>query len=211
VKVERGWVAPELREEFPELGLWHARVAARDGRTPAAVRERLRRMSDRFTGARAVSLRQEAVPWAYRVFFRQIGIDPDETRTPVERAALDRMMHGGFRSRGLVADATLMATVETAVPVMALDHARVAGDPGLRTSGRGDRLPGAEFPLPSGRIVVADEREPIAVLFEEPPPDRAVRAQTERVLLVAVQVKGVPDLVVEEALWSAAEVLRAEP
>jgi DNA/RNA-binding domain of Phe-tRNA-synthetase-like protein len=209
MEVAPGWVAPDLREEFPNLGLWHARVMASGGRTPSDVRERLRRLSDRFTGARAISLRQEAVPWAYRVFFRQVGIDPDETRTPVEQAALDRMAHGGFRSRGLVADALLLATVETGVPVMAFDAERVSGDPGLRTSGRGERLPGSQWPLPPGRLVVADERDLLAVLFGEASGERAVSRETDQVLIAAVQVKGVPELVVEEALWGAAEVLRS--
>jgi hypothetical protein len=34
-----------------------------------------------------------------------------------------------------------------------------------------------------------------------------VHPDTERVLLAAVQVKGVPDVSVEEALWIAAETL----
>ena len=207
LRAARGWVAPELSEEFPELGLLHARARAGGRRTPPEVRARLRRLSDRFTGARAVALRREPIPWAYRVFFRQIGMDPDERRTPVEQAALDRMMHGGFRSRGLVADAILLATVETGVPLLAFDAGRVEGDPGLRLSGSGERLPGAEWPLPPGRIVVADEREPLAVLFGDAAPERAVGAESELALLVAPQVKGVPDVVVEEALWTAAEVL----
>ena len=42
-------------------------------------------------------MRQDAVPWAYRVFSRQVGIDPDTDRTPVERIALERLRHGGLR------------------------------------------------------------------------------------------------------------------
>jgi hypothetical protein len=41
------------------------------------VKERLRELSDRFTGAQAITLRQKPIPWAYRVFFRHIGLDPD--------------------------------------------------------------------------------------------------------------------------------------
>ena len=72
-------------------------------------------LSNRFTGARAVTLRQEPVPWAYRVFFRQVGIDPDERRTPIEQIAIDRLTHGGFKAVGRVQDALLIATLETAV------------------------------------------------------------------------------------------------
>ena len=68
-------------------------------------------------------MRQEPVPWAYRVFFRHVGIDPDERRTPIEEIALERLQHGGFESRGLVDDALLIATLETGVPVVAFDAA----------------------------------------------------------------------------------------
>ena len=33
--------------------------------------------------------------------------------------------------------------------------------------------------------------------------------RTKRTMLVAVQVKGVPDIAVEEAIWLAADVLRS--
>ena len=36
------------------------------------------------------------------MFFRQVGIDPDERRTPVEQIVLDRLQHGGFKSRNLL-------------------------------------------------------------------------------------------------------------
>jgi hypothetical protein len=54
---------------------------------------------------------------------------------------------------------------------------------------------------------VADEAAPVAVLFGETGPRRGVHPDTKRVLLAAVQVKGVPDVSVEEALWIAAETL----
>ncbi len=53
------------------------------------MKERLRLLSDRFGGAQAIALRQKPIPWAYRVFFRHIGLDPDRTPTPVEEVALD--------------------------------------------------------------------------------------------------------------------------
>ena len=98
-QVEVGWVAHDLAAEFPELRLLHIGLEARSGRSPEPVRQRLRNLADRFTGGKAVTLRQQPVPWAYRVFFRQVGIDPDEHRTPVEEIALERMRAGGFPSR----------------------------------------------------------------------------------------------------------------
>ena len=39
-------------------------------------------LADRYTGGKVVHMRQDPVPWAYRVFSRQVGIDPDTDRTP---------------------------------------------------------------------------------------------------------------------------------
>ncbi|GAC1524128.1 MAG: hypothetical protein NVS2B6_10470 [Thermoleophilaceae bacterium] len=152
-------------------------------------------------------MRQQPIPWAYRVFFRHIGIDPDERRTPIEALAVERLRAGGFASAGLVADALLLATLETGVPVAAYDGARLDGGLGLRLAGDGERLGGAGRPLRPRQIVVCDDAHAVEVLFGDASPDRRVGRQTEQILLAAVQVKGVPDVSVEEALWTAAEIL----
>jgi DNA/RNA-binding domain of Phe-tRNA-synthetase-like protein len=206
-ELRRGWAAPEVAEEFPDLGLVTAEVAASGGRTMAHVRERLRQLSNRFTGARAVTLRQEPVPWAYRVFFRQVGIDPDDRRTPIEQIAIDRLQHGGFKPVGRVEDALLIATLETAVPVLAFDADTLDGEVGLRLSRRGELLGGDGRSLAGSQIVIADGSRAVGVLFGDLAPWFLPTRQTERILLVAVQVKGVPAVSIEEALWSAAELL----
>jgi DNA/RNA-binding domain of Phe-tRNA-synthetase-like protein len=206
-ELQRGWAAPEVAEEFPELGLVTTQVAGSGGRTMAHVRERLRQLSNRFTGARAVTLRQESVPWAYRVFFRQVGIDPDERRTPIEQIAIDRLQHGGFKPVGRVEDALLIATLETAVPVLAFDADTLDGDVGLRLSRGGELLGGDGRSLAGSQIVVADGSRALGVLFGDLAPGFLPTRQTERILLVAVRVKGVPAVSIEEALWSAAELL----
>lgn len=205
--LRRGWMGDELAAEFPELDLVYTTVAARSGRSPKVVKERLRSMSDRFTGPKAVQVRQQPVPWAYRVFFRQIGIDPDNQRTPPEAVALERMRAGEFTSQNLLDDALVIATVETGVPLLAYDAARLDGGPGLRLAVAGERLGGDGRDLRGGEIVVADEAHPVAVLFGQTAERRGVHPDTESVLLAAVQVKGVPDVSVEEALWIAAETL----
>lgn len=205
--LRRGWVGEELAAEFPDLGLIHTTLPARPGRSPQAVKERLRVMSDRFTGAKAVQVRQQPVPWAYRVFFRQIGIDPDHRRTPPEAAAVERMRAGAFTSRNLLDDALVIATVETGVPLLAYDADRVKGDPGLRLAIAGERLGGEGRDLRGGEIVVADGLRPLAVLFGDTAEPHGVHPGTRSVLLGALQVKGVPDVSVEEALWIAADTL----
>jgi DNA/RNA-binding domain of Phe-tRNA-synthetase-like protein len=199
-----GYVDATLRAEFPELGLVYTDVPVKPGRSPQSVRMRLRQASDRFTGAKAVALRQQPIPWAYRVFFRHVGIDPDERRTPIEAIALERMRAGGFQSQNLVDDALLLATLETGVPVLAFDAAAVEGDLGLRVSPGGEELAGG-IPLSAGQVVVADGVRALAVLFGEVGEGCAVQRDSERMVLAAVRVKGVPEVSVEEALWVAAE------
>ena len=118
-------MAPHVAAEFPGLGIaWSRSTAA-----PAGARRRsggaCASLSDRFYGAHAIHLRERPIPWAYRVFFRQIGLDPDHTRTPVEQLALDRLHDGAFKSRGLPADALTIATVETGVALRAFDAEQV--------------------------------------------------------------------------------------
>jgi DNA/RNA-binding domain of Phe-tRNA-synthetase-like protein len=207
--VESGAVTPELKEEFPGLALRYVVVERGSGRSPREVKQRLRMLSDRFTGGEAVNLRHKPIPWAYRVFFRHIGLDPDRTRTPVEQLALERMKHGGFRSRSLLDDALTIATVESGVALRAFDADRVEGSPLLRGSSAGEGLEGRPGDLPVGTLVVADELRPIALLFGATGSGRGVRPRTRRTMLAATQVKGVPDIAVDEALWLAADVMHS--
>lgn len=201
-----GWVAPQLTAELPGLALRYAPVEGRSGRSPREVRARLRELSDRFTGGQAINLRHQDIPWAYRVFYRHIGLDPDEQPTPVEALALERMKRGGFASRNLLDDALTIATVESGVAVCAFDAAKVTGRPGIRPSDPGEVLAGRPEELPPGTLVIADERAPLALLFGATGAGLGVSAKTRRILLCAVQVKGVPDLAVEEAIWLAAGI-----
>jgi DNA/RNA-binding domain of Phe-tRNA-synthetase-like protein len=147
------------------------------------------------------------VPWAYRVFFRQVGIDPDDRRTPIEQIAIDRLTHGGFKSTGRVADALLIATLETAVPLVAFDAERVDGDLGLRMTERGENLGPDGRALASGQLAIADRRHPVQILFGDAAPGVSPTPDSKRITLAAITVKGVPSVNVEEALWSAAELM----
>jgi DNA/RNA-binding domain of Phe-tRNA-synthetase-like protein len=206
-----GWIADEVREEFPELTLLWVTVEATPGRSPKGVRQRLRGLSDRFRGSHAVTMRQAPIPWAYRVFYRHIGLDPDADRTPGEAAAVERLVHGAFRSENLVDDALTIALVETGVPIWALDADRVEGDLGVRLAGEGERLgrDAAAPPLIPGRLVVADQRSALAVLFGDLAPGHGVTRRTQRMTLVSLQVAGVPSIHVDEALHTCVEVLRS--
>jgi DNA/RNA-binding domain of Phe-tRNA-synthetase-like protein len=154
-------------------------------------------------------MRQQPIPWAYRVFYRHIGIDPDETRTPVEAMALERLKAGGFKSRNTLDDGLVLATIDTGVPLVALDADRVSGELGLRVARDGELLGGDGGLLRAGQLVVADAERALALLFGEMADGYGVTAATERILLAAVQVKGVPEVSVEEALWTVVDVLTA--
>jgi len=205
----QGWVAPHIASEFPGLGIAWVEVDAKPGRSPEAVQRCLRDLSDRTYGAQAIRLRERPIPWAYRVFFRQIGLDPDRTRTPVEQLTLDRLHDGGFRSHGMPTDALNIAVVETGVALRAFDADRLAGALCIRDSAPGESLPGAPGELPGGTLTIADDERPVALLFGATGEGFGVERGTRRVVVASVQVKGVPQIAVEEALWMAASTLES--
>ena len=206
---EPGWIEPGLEGEFPGIGIFTTTVEAADGRSPEPVRERLRELSDRVTGQEAILQRQRPIPWAYRVFFRQIGLDPDTTRTPPEDLMLARIQGGRLKSGGRIADALAIAVAESGVAVLAFDADRIDGRLGLRPSREGERFAGRTTPLPSGTMVIADEERPVAILFGAVAEDTEVAKKSERTLFAAIRVKGVPDVAIEEALWLAASTMLA--
>jgi DNA/RNA-binding domain of Phe-tRNA-synthetase-like protein len=206
-----GWISEEVAGEFPGLVLQALTLDARPGRSPAEIKQRLRGMSDRFRGAQAVTMRQDPIPWAYRVFYRHVGLDPDADRTPVEAAAVERLLKGQYASKNILDDALTIALVETGVPVWALDAENVDGPLGVRLTAPGElmgRSPEA-LPVPDGQMVVADSRSPLGLLFGHPAEGHGVTATTTRMTLFALQVSGVPAIHVEEALWTCISVLRA--
>ncbi len=206
---EPGWVDRALAEEFPGLSIVTTTLSVGAGRSNEALKERLRTLSDRFGGAQAIQLRQQAIPWAYRVFFRHIGLDPDRQPTPIEQLALDRMRGGRFKSENRVDDSLTIAMVESGVAIQAFDADRVEGKLGLRLSAEKEGFEGRVSPLPDGTIVIADEQRPLAVLFGKKAAGRGVTSKTKRTALVAIGVRGVPDVALEEGLWIAASAMHA--
>jgi DNA/RNA-binding domain of Phe-tRNA-synthetase-like protein len=206
---KKGWVAPHLVSEFPGLEISWIEVDGRARRSPEPVRRRLRILSDRFFGAHAVHMRERPIPWAYRVFFRQIGLDPDSTRTPIEQLALDRLQHGAFKSRGLPADALTIATVETGIALRAFDADQLQGGLCIRDSAPGESVAGMRGELPQGTLVLADDQSPLGLLFGNAAVAHPVEAATRRIAIAAIQVKGVPQIAVDEALWMVAATIEA--
>lgn len=204
-----GWVSPHVAAEFPGLGISSVEVDGRPGKSPEPIRRRLRDLSDRFYGATAIHMRERPIPWAYRVFFRQIGLDPDSNPTPIERLALERLYDGAFKSHGLPADALTIATVETGIALRAFDADRLQGALCIRDSAPGESLAGRPDELSQGTLVIADERAPLALLFGADAAGKGVDRDTRRAAIVAIQVKGVPQMSVDEALWMVAAALES--
>ena len=109
-------------------------------------------------------------------------------------------------SAGLLEDVLLIALLDTGVPVWALDARlarRSARHPRerARASGSGAR---ADAPaLPAGGSSSPTPRRRLRSCSASSRRGHEPRAGSDRVMLFAVQVAGVPALYVEEALWSA--------
>ncbi len=112
----------------------------------------------------------------------------------------------GSKSRNRVDDALTIAVAETSVPVIALDGDRCGSELGLRLARSGERLDATRL-LSERQIVVADRERPLAMVLGDISADAGVTPDCARMVLVALQVKGVPRISVEEALWTAAEIL----
>jgi TetR/AcrR family transcriptional regulator len=192
--LRRAPVLGTLRSELPELAVWTVEVAAKpSAKSPTVVRRRLKQL------ASATGTARESSPWAYRVLLRQLGLDPADAQSATERLALRPDDHDQIATAGLPEDALVVATIETGVPLLAFDAAKLHGELALRRARPGEVL--------EGGVVIADERAPVAALFGETVAAVTPTAKTERIALAAVQAKGVPDLSVQEALWTAIEIM----
>lgn len=206
-----GLVDAAVSDELPGLRLRWVVAAMQGGhRTPRGLRRRLEDVSTRFRGANAIQLRTRPVPRAYRVFFRQVGLDPDVERTPVEQLAVERLIRGELHTGDRVTDALVLGLLETGVPIVAFDEDALEGELTLRAARAGETLPadgGHAHDVPTGRLVLADGAGPVAVLFGRRSAAHGPHRRTTAVRLVAIAVPGVPEAHVDEALWLAAEGL----
>jgi DNA/RNA-binding domain of Phe-tRNA-synthetase-like protein len=207
-----GVIDATVLEELPGLRVRWAVVEVEGGhRTPPGLRQRLEDVSTRFRGANAIQLRTRPVPRAYRVFFRQVGLDPDVDRTPVEQLAVERLVRGELHTGDRFIDAVVLGLLETGVPIVAFDEAALDGAVILRAARAGETLPaegGYAHDVPTGRLVLADGAGPVAILFGRRSATHGPHRRTAAVRLVAIAVPGVPEAHVDEALWLAADGLQ---
>lgn len=205
-----GWIATPIEDEFPGLALVTVEVPCTTARTAPWVVHRMTELANRITGPYALRVRELPVPALHRAFFRQLGLDPDVRRPPLEQAVFDRLWTGGFRPGGMPGDALLVALLETGVAVWAVDAAALRGPLGVRSATAGEVLGAGRTPttLAQGELVVADAERPVARLFADPPAPFAVSGTTRRAVLFVLQVPGVPAQDVQQALGTARGLLR---
>ncbi len=187
-----------LRNEFPELGMSYIYVKVGTG-SKRRVAERLKQLSERIGGAQAIELRRQPVPFAYRTFFHHIGIDPDQKRTPIEETVISRLAAGGLKRTWPVQDAITLAIADTEAAVWAYDGDAVTGDLSLRLAGEDEHV--GPTRVSAGTILVSDEARPLSVLFGRDSEGVAATARSKSVVACALRVAGVPQLVIEDALW----------
>ena len=192
--IEIGWVDHALAAEFPELTLRYVFVEARLDASPPELLGQLADLSTRFRGRQAITLPTKPVPSAYRAFFRQVGLDPDVHRNPAEAVSYDRIMRGTFPSFNRVADAVRATIVESHVALSALDADTISGPLGIR-------------PRDDGVLAVVDADHVIGPLFGPPDHSFEPNARTERVVITAVGVAGIPRWILDHALWRVADHL----
>jgi DNA/RNA-binding domain of Phe-tRNA-synthetase-like protein len=205
VDAEDGWVDHVVAQEFPALRLRYAIIPAGATTSPVELRHRLDDLSTRFRARKAMDLPNKPIPSAYRVFLRQVGLDPEVRPSPIEAVTRERILRGIYRSSHRLADALTVATVESQIAISVLDADRIDLPLGIRTVRAEDTTD-----LPTGTLVVAAANGPVAELFGEPEPHCIVGADTTRTAVMAIGVKGIADWMLDDALWRVAEIAVAK-
>lgn len=185
-------VADAVRADFPRLQLWVSWVAVPPGRKSSpGLRDRLADVDDRVRGLPTGNLRLDPVAASYRAFARQIGLDPDTERNPLERLAMERLRAGRLASAGPLADAMTVAMLETGVPLWAVASERATGWLSVDVDD-------------AGRLVIAASGRPLVPLMEDPGEELAPpvhRRSPSTAVVYALQVGKVPTSTVHETFW----------
>ena len=119
------------------------------------------------------------------------------------------MKHGGFVSQNLLDDALTIAIIESGVALRAFDADGSRGGSGSARRDAGEELEGRPGELPRRHPGDRRRARPLALLFGATAAGRGVQPRDQADPARGVQVGGVPEIAVEEALWLAADVLRS--
>jgi DNA/RNA-binding domain of Phe-tRNA-synthetase-like protein len=195
-----------LAQDFPVLAVLYASRAIGGGAYRRAAKERLALLDNRIGGELVATMRQQAVPGAYRAFARQIGLDPDGDATPLERTLMDRIRAGRFVPASATRDPCTVAMLETGVPVWAVDEAYVEGPLRIGPLTQEDVASLDGTPARPHDLAVWDDKAPLSLLLGDVAGGAQPTRRTQAVRLFALRVEGVPDASVREALWTAGEL-----
>jgi DNA/RNA-binding domain of Phe-tRNA-synthetase-like protein len=205
VAVEDGWVDHVVAREFPELRMRYTVIDAGPVKSPPEMQHRLNDISSRFRGRKAMELPSKPIPSAYRVFQRQVGLNPEAHPSPIEAISRDRILRGTFVSRNRLLDALLIATIESQIAIAVVDADTIELPLGIRQVRAGDATE-----LPIGTLVVADASNVVAELLGLPEPPHEVHLHTTRTVVIAIGVAGIADWMLEDALWRVADIAVAK-
>lgn len=212
-EVVPGVVDPGLVAELGDVELWTATATVSRGAAEAG-RERLGRLSGSFRAAERIRERAgRLVDPSYLVLERQVGLDPTEPPTTLERGAREVVVTGELLPVDPCHDVRLAVLAEVGVPLGVLDAGRTRGPWTLRPAVVGERWSGEGRrgeSLRAGTLVVADVDGPVAPLAGDPPRALAAGRRTREAVLYAVRAPGMPSWEVSEAVWRAARYLSGD-
>jgi len=201
VEVSKGLVEEALTIEFPDLRIFSVRIDVPSPENSDGLNAELSLAANRVHGADAVRAATGGVPAAYRAAMRQLGMDPAlGPSTTVDSVIRTRLIDGGFKAKGLVADALVLVALELGVPLVAFAADKFESVPGIGQAAR------TEDGFAAGELVVTDGPDPVAKLFGDPPKSTAYEPG-EALLLVCVGVSGVGDAVCSGSLERASTLI----
>ncbi len=208
---EPGWVDPVLAEEFPGLSISRDHPRRRLGPQP---RRRSRSGCASSATASAALRRSSCASGRSPGPTASSSVTSASTPTrPRPRSSSWRWTAcatAAFGAENRLDDALTIAIAEVGVALLAFDADRVEGRLGLRLSVEGERFEGRALAAARGHD--RDRRRaaaPRGALRPDRRGERGSTSRTERTALVAIGVKGVPDIALEEALWLAASAMHA--
>lgn len=201
IDAEDGWVDHVVAREFPQLRMRYTVIDAGPVKSPIEMQHRLNDISTRFRGQKAMELPSKPIPSAYRVFQRQVGLNPETHPSPIEAISRDRILRGTFLSRDRLRDALLIATIESQIAISVIDADTVELPLGIRQVRADDSTE-----LPGGTLALADADGVIAELLGPPEPAHEVHLHTKRTVVAAIGVAGIADWMLDDALWRVADI-----
>jgi hypothetical protein len=211
-EVVAGVVDAGLRAELGEVELWTATATVARGAAEAG-RERLGRLSGSVRAAERIRERAgRLLDVSYLAFERQVGLDPTEPPTAMERDAREVVVTGQLMAVDPCHDVRLAVLAEVGVPLGALDARRTRGPWGLRPAVAGERWRDGRRgeAVRPGTLVIADADGPVAPVAGDPPPALAAGRRTREAVLYAVRAPGMASWEVSEAVWRAARYLSGD-